>query len=162
MCDPRAFSTAKLKAPNPLPYVSRQALRRVKDWVSPPKVCDACKSEAVFLLNNKAIYGREYGDWPYLYHCSNCKAYVGLHPDTDLPLGTMADADTRNMRRAAKGLFLKINEKHFKRKRDKSYGWLAEKMGIDRSVCHFAMFDYDQAFQALEVCNDFMIENEYP
>lgn len=163
MCDPRAFSPTKLKAPVPLPYVSRRALHRVTDWLSPPSQCDVCKSASVALVNNSAVYnGRSYGDWPYIYFCMDCTAYVGVHPDTDLPLGTMCDSDTRDMRKAAKSLFLKINQHHFKRKRDKSYGWLAEKMGIDRSVCHFAMFDYDQAFLALEICNDFMVENEYP
>lgn len=162
MCDPRAFSPTKLKHRDVLPYVSRRALARVKDWLPPPSVCNVCGTAAVNPIGNHAIYGRPYGDWPYIYLCLECKAYVGIHPETDLPLGTLADSDTRDMRKAAKSLFLKINQRHFKRKRDKSYAWLAEKMGIDRSVCHFAMFDYDRAFQALEICNDFMIENEYP
>lgn len=162
MTDARGEAYNPLPTRAPLPYISRRALRRVKDWLPPPTICNVCGEEKVHLVSNAAVYGKTYGEWPFVYLCRSCHAYVGVHKDTDLPLGTLADSETRDMRKAAKSLFLKINEKHFKRIRDKSYAWLADKMGIDRSVCHFAMFDYDQAFQALEICNDFMVENEYP
>ncbi|MFY3305270.1 zinc-finger-containing protein, partial [Achromobacter xylosoxidans] len=77
--DPRSRSKTQLTAPAPLPYVSRRALARVRDRIEPPKACHCCGGQ-VRLISNAEIYGREYGPWPFAYLCSQCGAYVGLHP----------------------------------------------------------------------------------
>ncbi|MFG8677889.1 zinc-finger-containing protein [Pseudomonas aeruginosa] len=88
MIDPRANSPEKLVPPAPLPHVSRGALKRIKHPQPIPTGCPHCGG-LVRLVSNRVIYGREYGDWPYAYACTGtgCGAYVGLHPDTDVPLG---------------------------------------------------------------------------
>lgn len=153
--DPRAFSAERIAAPAPLPHVSRKALRRVKDWMPVPACCPYCKG-AVRLVNNSEIYrGRSYGDWPYAYWCQPCDAMVGLHPDTDLPLGTMADKDLREARKDAKSLWQRVQSMHGW-SRGKAYSWLAEQMKIPKSECHFGHFDEDRAGQAWQVCERYL------
>src|SRR5690606_31465936 len=93
--DPRAYSEGKLVPPAPLPYISRQALHRVKDWMPPPSCCPYCGGPVRLVKNCEIYRGRAYGAWPYAYWCQPCDAFVGLHPETDLPLGTLADRELR-------------------------------------------------------------------
>jgi hypothetical protein len=138
--DSRAHSVEKIEPPAPLPHVSRRALLRVADPIAIPTVCRYC-SGAVDLVENSVIYnGRTFGDWPYAYLCSCCRAYVGLHPQTDLPLGTLADKRTRDARNATKKTFETIfRDGHMSRKQ--AYAWLAGKMVISTADCHFGLFE---------------------
>jgi hypothetical protein len=149
--DPRSRSKAQLTAPAPLPYVSRRALARVRDRIEPPTACHCCGG-AVRLVSNATIYGREYGPWPFAYRCADCGAYVGLHPDTDLPLGIMASKPTVQARKAAKNTFLALVQERYAGKQSAAYAWLARALGISPTICHFGMFTQDQAERAGEVC----------
>ncbi|CUI51156.1 zinc-finger-containing protein [Achromobacter xylosoxidans] len=149
--DPRSRSKTQLTAPAPLPYVSRRALARVRDRIEPPKACHCCCGQ-VRLISNAEIYGREYGPWPFAYHCSQCGAYVGLHPDTDLPLGIMATKATIQARKVAKADFLALVGERYAGKQSAAYAWLARALAISPSICHFGMFTEQQAGRAGEVC----------
>ncbi|WP_298016802.1 zinc-finger-containing protein [uncultured Castellaniella sp.] len=152
--DPRSKSKDRLDAPAPLPHVSRRALARVKDRIDPPTDCPHC-GECVGLVSNAEVYnGREYGNWPYVYLCSGCRAYVGLHPDTDLPLGTLADRNTRDERKHTKFLFKTITDERFGADRDAAYLWLAERMGIEPKACHFGFFDVAQCERAAGIIRE--------
>lgn len=154
--DPRAKSKTKLTPPALLPHVSRRALARVKDRIEPPTDCPYC-GEWVGLVSHTEIYhGREYGDWPYAYLCCGCRAYVGLHPDTDLPLGTLADEETRDARKSVKPSFMRICRDRFGGDRGATYLWLAERMGIETKACHFGFFDVDQCAQAKRIIYESM------
>lgn len=152
--DPRAASPERITPPEPLPHVSRRALMRVKDWMPPPDQCPYCTGP-VELVNNSAIYyGKSYGKWPYVYRCKPCDAYVGLHPDTDLPLGTLADSPTREARKKAKAEFFRVM-KQMNWGRSKAYAWLSSELGIPKSQTHFGMFDVEtsnRAFKILKRC----------
>lgn len=151
--DPRANSLDKLTPPAPLPYVSRKALKRVTNPLPVPTECPYCAS-AVRLVSHGEIYGgREYGDWPYAYLCrgEECGAYVGLHPNTDIPLGTLADQATRKARLAGKDQFIALqHRRHWSRK--ESYAWLAKALSIEVGACHWGWFDEQQAERAGELC----------
>ena len=150
--DPRSRSKSRLQAPTPLPHVSRNALARVRDRIEPPKQCHCCGGP-VKLTNNSEIYnGHSFGDWPFVYRCTQCQAYVGLHPDTDLPLGVMADRATIKARKEAKAAFQTLTQERFAGKRGDAYAWLARALGIAPSICHFGMFNLQQAGRAGEVC----------
>lgn len=174
--NPRCFARVKLEPPAPLPHVSRRALKRVIDWVKPPVNCHCCGEPGVILTGNDAVYGRSYGKWPYCYLCPHCNAYVGLHPDTDLPLGFMADSFDRDARKTAKDVFFCICRIKFevkgeaycpKRKRmvkfkridrNAAYEWLSKTAGIERRRCHFAMFNEELANHVFEVCYNHLFE----
>lgn len=138
--DPRANAPERIAAPAPLPHVSRRALKRVKNPLPAPIACRYCEGR-VHLVRNSEIYnGRSYGDWPFAYLCRDCRAYVGLHPDTDVPLGTLADDALRAARNRSKAVFHKhISDTGMGRTR--AYRWLAEQMEIEVGVCHFGWFE---------------------
>lgn len=152
MIDPRANRNEKIVAEYPLPYISRKALKRVKDYMPPPVKCNCCGSTCVFLVPNEEIYGKSYGDWPYAYFCDDCGAYVGVHPNTDIPLGTMADKELREARKKAKSAWQSAC-KMLGLDRAKGYAWLAKQMGIEASECHFGWFDVHRCGVAYRVCS---------
>lgn len=157
--DPRAFSDDKLTPPEPLPYVSRKALKRVKDALPPPETCPYCgPNMPVFLVNNSEIYGREYGEWPYAYLCEGCDSYVGVHPNTDIPLGTLATKDMREARKKGKAVFLKLRRRFPNRKTH--YQWLADALGIPTSECHWGMFSIERAREAEAVCRQALLRRQ--
>lgn len=154
MIDPRANSPERLVPPAPLPAVSRRKLRRVKDALPIPAVCNCCGGE-VRLVENSEIYGgRSFGDWPYAYLCRDCFAYVGLHPGTDLPLGTLADKPLREARKTCKKPFEQIWRDHMTR--TQAYAWLAEQLGLPAEECHFGLFDIALCKQARKACERYL------
>lgn len=123
--DPSRRATAKVKAPLPV-----------------PTTCRHCNAE-VKLVSNAEIYGREYGEWPWAFLCQDkdCRAYVGLHPFTGIPLGTLATASIRSARRQAKDLFNPLWQSG-EMTRNEAYAWLAEQLGITNvEECHIGWFD---------------------
>ena len=82
---------------------SHKAIARVKNPLPVPDSCPYC-GDQVEIKENKVIFGRNTGEWPWIYQCAddNCDAYVGMHPFTHIPLGTLADQETRERRKAAK------------------------------------------------------------
>lgn len=118
----------------------------------PPSICRYCGGP-IRLINHIEIYGREYSDWPYLYDCRSCDAYVGLHPATDLPLGTMANAELRSARKVHKEKFIELAHRK-EWKRSQAYKWLSDKMGIPKSECHWGWFDVEQCKQAGRICEE--------
>lgn len=159
--DQRYRRVEKIVPPYPLPHVSRVSLRRIKDPLPVPTHCPFCNGP-VALDSNDAIYrGRRYGDWPYVYMCEgHCDAYVGLHPNTDIPLGTLADRATREARKEAKALFFSwMHVVGYKNKdRDVAYYKLATLMEIEVAVCHFAMFDIERCNLAMAHLGNLLAE----
>lgn len=154
--DPRSKSKEPLTPPKPLPVLSRRALGRVKHPLPIPTDCPCCRGTRVELVNNAAIYnGVSHGDWPYAYLCRDCYAYVGLHPGTDLPLGTLADKPTRNARNTCKKPFERIWRSGLL-ERKTAYAWLAREMGLTAEQCHFGLFNIAMCAQARAICEAFL------
>lgn len=131
---------------------SQHAIKRVIDPLPVPTHCNVCRS-TVSLVTNDVIYGSQYGKWPWAYKCDNCDAYVGLHEFTNLPLGTLADAGTREARKRAKNEFNPLwNTGNMTR--SEAYKWLADAMGISTKVCHIAMMDSQQCAQVVALCKE--------
>lgn len=149
--DPRAGRGPKLVPPPPLPYVSRRSLKKITGWMAPPEHCRYC-GDAVFLVTNDEIYGRRYGEWPYAYKCIGCDANVGLHPHTDIPLGTLADKALREARKNKK-LHIQLTRQQ-KWSRLQSYAWLAKQMSIEVKDCHWGWFDLADCEKAATICQD--------
>lgn len=139
--------------PFPLPYISRAAVQRVKDPIAKPTECPHCGG-TVKLCNNSEIYGVSIGNWPFVYACQKCgESYVGVHPDTDIPLGTMADKALRGLRARAKESFHAYLIK-VKMDRRAGYKWLSETLGLPLSNTHFGFFNSVDAQRALDICNN--------
>ena len=132
--------------------------RRYADWRDPPSQCDCCGEASVTLTSNSAIYGREYGDWPYVYLCMLCGASVGTHPHSVYPLGLMADKETRSLRTALHAI-IDPAWKSGRIGRSELYAMMAGVLGLARfhvgdltkEQCHLA----NEAFRAWETAADF-------
>lgn len=117
-------------------------------------VCDYCGSVSR-LVTGKVIYPGS-GDSlskKKFYLCDNGhdRAYVGCHPNSDRPLGRLADAKLRKAKNAAHLAFDPL-WKSGKMKRGDAYRWLAESMGLPVAQCHIGMFDVEQCRQVVRVC----------
>jgi len=133
---------------------SRKATARVKDPLPTPCQCHYCL-DVVEIRHHDDIYGRAYGEWPWAYVCVNCGAYVGMHPFTAIPLGTLADKATRDARKTCKPAFERL-WKSGKMNRSEAYQWLAKKLGITVDKCHWGMFDAATCIRARDLCAGMM------
>lgn len=126
---------------------NKKHYNRVKDKLAIPTTCHC--GGVVKVKHHSEIYGKPYGDWPWMYVCENgnCRASVGMHPQTDLPLGTLADAQTRGARRAAKQAFLEV---HGHLDKSEAYALLANILGIPKRECHFGWFDKHQCRRVIQ------------
>jgi len=66
--------------------------------------CPYCYQPAVW-IENKAIYGKNYGKSYMCYYCKPCNAYVGCHNNTRKPLGVMTNSEGRKWRKKAHAVF---------------------------------------------------------
>lgn len=131
-------------------YIKHTAVARVKDALPIPTECPYCGGP-VRLAHNAEIYGEAHGRWPYSYWCELCDAHVGVHPETNIPLGTLADAATRRARMYAKASFVSLTQVRGW-SRTRMYDWLAQEMGLPRWKCHFGWFDKKRCLRARKIC----------
>lgn len=97
------------------------------------------------LVDSSEVYGKSYG---YMYICWDCKAYVGCHKGTVKPLGTLANAELRDLRKQCHAAFDPIWQSG-KTRRKKAYKELSLLLGIPVQETHFAMFDKSRCLEAL-------------
>ena len=147
--EPDMQSTPRHRPPVTPLNPSRRAVARVKDVLPVPTECPHCQSW-VRLVGNEEIYGRPFGEWPWAYLCTNlaCRAYVGLHPFTGIPLGTLATAPMREARKKAKAAFNPLWQSG-RMSRTEAYAWLAERLGIPVGECHIGWFDEARCEQVI-------------
>lgn len=125
---------------------SKRATARVKNPLPAPTECPHCCGE-VKVAHHDEIYGKAYGEWPWAYLCTGCRAYVGMHPFTNIPLGTLADAPLRKARKECKQPFEMLWQSK-KMTRDEAYEGLAYHMGLSVEECHFGWFGIEQCHRA--------------
>lgn len=96
--------------------------------------------------------------------CSSCWAFVGVHKDSGRPLGRLANAELRRLKRAAHAAFdplwqRKMQRDHCSKKsaRGAAYMWLADQMKIPREDCHIGMFDEAQCRAATAICSNLKV-----
>lgn len=132
---------------------SKTAIARVKDPLPVPTICryQGCGGD-VRIVGHAAIYGgRTYGDWPWVYCCQACGARVGMHPFTNLPLGTLADEALRARRNECKKPFEQLWRREWMGRTD-AYRWLGRAMGKSVAQCHFGLFEADECDKAHTLC----------
>jgi hypothetical protein len=133
-------------------------MSNIKDALPTPTHCDNCCSINIELTTNDRIYGRIYGEWPKIYFCVDCKAAVGCHPGTEIPLGKMADRATRQLRTKAHDEFDKLWRSGLM-SRAKAYNWLAASLEIDPSQCHISWLSKDQLKDVATLSADYLNRN---
>lgn len=101
--------------------------------------CPFCGNPAKW-VENKEIYGRNYGKSYMCWLCKPCDAYVGCHQNSKKPLGTMANRETREWRKKAHAIFDPL-WKSGKMGRREAYEFISKKLG--REV-HIAWSNVEQ------------------
>lgn len=140
---------------------SKKATARVKAPLPAPENCQHCGSP-VEIAHHRDVYGRAFSDWPWMYRCTDedCDSYVGMHPFTAIPLGTLADPATREARKSCKPPFEDLwrGRRSFLTRKE-AYQALADRLGIPVGQCHFAWFDVATCVRAWRICQDLMEEH---
>lgn len=103
-------------------------------------VCSYC-NEVPEILPSIKFYGRDYGT--YVYLCRPCGAYVGTHKGTTTPLGTLANAELRELRKIAHAEFDPL-WKNRVMSRSKAYKELSIFMRVPKKEAHIGMFTKEQ------------------
>lgn len=134
------------------------AIKKIKHPYLPTNSCIYCDNN-VEIVNNKEIYGKSYGKWPWVYLCKSCGSFVGIHPKTNIPLGTLADTKTRKARVEAKEPFTNL----YKSGRiiiDDAYLKLSQKLKIPLNECHFGLFDINMCKKASIASREIFFDNQ--
>ncbi len=120
--------------------------------------CPVCGAMAV-LRPAAEIYRDPYRS-DQLYVCSNypkCRCYVGTHPGTNIPLGTLADGDLRNLRIQAHRKFDSVWRSRIM-SRESAYCWMADLFGIPLREAHIGLFGEYRCRELIRAC-DQVLEN---
>lgn len=144
---------------------SRKATKRVPlPHLPMPTVCPHCGGAVECVKNSEIYNGMEYGDWPWAFLCRGCGSYVGLHPFTGIPLGTLATREIREARKASKTEFKKLHppawitgravQRYPFPSRTEAYEWLAGALKITKEECHFGLFDVARCEAAAAVIKE--------
>ncbi len=119
---------------------SKKAIARVKNPLPVPVACPHCAAAVRIATHAEIYHGRSYGEWPWAYLCEDCGAYVGMHPFTNIPLGTLATEEIRAARQSCKAPFERLY-RGGAMSRTEAYKVLASALDIPVSECHFGWFD---------------------
>jgi hypothetical protein len=91
------------------------------------------------------IYGERY-DYGHVLVCLNfpaCDAYVGVHKESGIPLGTLANKELRFLRSRAHALFDPLWQRKTM-SRTEAYFMLQKILGISEDQAHIGMLDCGQ------------------
>lgn len=124
------------------------AVSNVSDPVDPPISCHMCGAPVELVDKAKFYGGRSFG-WPIAYECTSCKARVGCHPGTDIPLGSLADRQTTAARSALHAVFDPIWQGKGRDARRRAYASLAQALGLDSA--HISWLNAAQCLEAIRV-----------
>jgi len=102
--------------------------------------CSYCGSPA--LLKPASEVFQDAKRTGHVYVCSHypkCNSYVGVHPGTKIPMGTLADPELRRKRILAHQVFDSI-WKNGVMSRNQAYHWLADTLCLNERQTHIAQF----------------------
>ena len=86
------------------------------------------------------------------WRCNGCGAYVGCHSGTYIPLGSLANKETRQARLQAHALFDARWKPGGDMTRKEAYAWLAAELGLPVDQCHIGMFDFLTCEKVMRLC----------
>lgn len=127
------------------------ALRESPELLKIP-ICPICGTKGI-LVDSTAVYGNRFRKKDVnLWVCPNyprCDAYVGVHPGTKIPLGTMADGPTRAARKRCHELLdllwmNNVSQRYLTR--DEAYRLVQLILNKPPHLAHIGMLDKMEAF----------------
>lgn len=127
-----------------------------RPMLAEPEHCDNCASLNIAI---ETYRNAPADSWPMIWRCDDCGSFVGCHPNTQRPLGKMANARTRHLRAKAHEAFDPIWKEYRLLPRELAYSWLARQLGISPNDCHFALLDQKQLQMAILHAATYVAEN---
>ncbi len=114
-------------------------------------ICPYCKQRAEF-VDSRVVYGKSYG---MIYLCRNCMAWTGVQRGTRKPLGRLANAELRLLKREAHNAFDTLwKVGRFKGRRNEAYKWLAQQLCIPVSSAHIGQFGNRECRRVIQLCRE--------
>lgn len=111
-----------------------------------PGSCPQCGGSAELVGGARVYPHRADLHGKRFWMCTTCEqSYVGCHPGTERPLGTLATVAIRRARMSAHAAFDPL-WRSGKMRRKQAYKWLAGELGIPAADCHISWF-------GVEMCN---------
>lgn len=106
------------------------------------KHCPYCRSSDIKLMTQTEFYGREYSG-AKMYVCQKCRARVGCHKGTEIPLGPLADSELIELRKKIHAII----DTQWKNPTERSemYHKLAEEFGMEKNKFHVGFLKNEQA-----------------
>lgn len=112
-------------------------------------ICPYCGEKAEYVDSAEVYHGISYG---MIYLCRPCNAYVGVHGKSDVPKGSLANAELRYWRRLAHAAFDPLwQHGKFYKQRNSAYAWLAEKMDLPKEETHIGMFGIESCKRVISI-----------
>lgn len=112
-------------------------------------ICPYCGKPAK-CEDSSVIYGRSYG-WIWLCRCLPKWSYVGCHGKTKKPLGTLANAVTREYRKRAHSIFDPVWKRGLMTRKE-AYIWLGSELDLSPEQCHIARSTVEQCMRIIAAC----------
>ena len=110
------------------------------------------------MIDSAEIYnGTSYGP---IYICRPCNAYVGTHKFTDKPLGRLANAELRELKKQAHEVFDKIWKLKYKRGRHQAYYWLSKQLERPFDYTHIGMMDEESCRKTIAVSKKYLYQKD--
>ena len=124
--------------------------------------CPYCGSTAI-LKDASYVYGpNAYSGKVYVCsHYPACDSYVGVHPGTRLPKGTLANRALRKKRIRAHQVFDQIWKQEILSKPD-AYRWLADKFCLETRQAHIGKFSDYMCDQLIKEASRVLRNNHIP
>lgn len=125
-----------------------------------PEKCNYCGSPVIFI--SVPNWGKKSGAY---YRCTKCDACVGVHKGTRIPLGRLADKETRQLRQECHRYFDMVwkGKPSPNSRRTIAYEHLAKILKMDADKCHFGNMSIGQLEKALFYLKkgDWFTEEDY-
>jgi hypothetical protein len=119
----------------------------MKSYLPIPEKCDNCLSSNIIYVSLRKTY-----------LCLDCGASTRCHPDSKIPLGKMADAETRRLRKLAHLAFDTLWQNRYM-ERTRAYFWLACELSINPIECHIGWLTKNQLEKTIAICNEYISSN---
>ena len=120
--------------------------------------CQYCGSQA-FLRPASVLDKTEKEDCGSMFYvCARypvCDAYVTAHAGNHMPMGTLANRQLRQKRRAAHVAFNRLWQSNIMTRKE-AYRWLQIQLGVDPEDAHIAKFLDYRCEETIRLCENFM------
>ena len=117
--------------------------------------CPYCGAQAV--LRPASAVRRNAQPSEKIYACARypaCDAYVSVHRDSGLPMGTLANRPLREKRRQAHIALNRLWEQGLMTRKE-AYRWLQVQLGLPESEAHIGRFSEYRCAQVIALCDRF-------